>query len=299
MTKRFIGLTVLGIMLWVIIGYQRLHASYQREVASSSYAQKPACERQWIPQSAIQSPSAVSFMFNIGCGFLYFHKIQGNLTPAPKGLFGTFSGATFDDIQRFSYNKTPMFEANIAARFLPWLSGALTYYGQSGVSVQSHANSAIAIGNSNAPVWALFQSNLQLYGVLFKCYAQSPYALRIGDWAMTPYLGMGVGPSWQTWSAPTVYEMAISSNTYTSTVLSLRQKVSANACWTGELGLTFKPAYPDAGLSLRVGCKYIDWGGSGNIGVLQQQETKVAPFKPISVKKVYSFVPFIGVQFNF
>ncbi len=261
----------------------------------TSHLSKPV----WFPTAKLQSPSSVFFAFNIGVGFLYFNKVRGNLTPAPKALFSDYAGADFGEIKKFGYNRTPVFEANLGTRIRPWLRVALTYYGQSEVSIESNFNSSIATGSSNDPVWATFRSNLQLYGLLGKCYIENPYALVIGSWATTPYLALGVGPSWQSWTNISVYEMVIKSGTYTSSVISLRQKISANASWTGELGFNFKPATPEAPLSIRIGCKYIDWGQARQMGVLQEQGAKVAPFKPISVKKVYSFVPFIGVQFNF
>lgn len=252
-----------------------------------------------FPTKELLAPSKISFSFNVGIGFLYFHQLKGNLSPIPTGLFSGFSGSDFGKIGKFGYNRTPLFEANIGYRVLPWIEIALTYYGQSGVSCESAPNSSIATGSSNNPTWATFRSNLDLNSILLKCYFNSPSSLLLGTFSFTPYLALGIGAGWQSWTNICLYEMRVASGSFDSTVLSLNQKISANVTWTCDVGLNIKPATPQAPFSLRAGCKYIDWGQAREMGVLQKQGSKVGPFKPISVKRVDSFAPYIGVQFNF
>jgi hypothetical protein len=252
-----------------------------------------------FPTKELLASSKISFNFNVGIGFLYFRKLKGNLSPIPTGLFSGFSGSNFGRIGNLGYNRTPLFEANIGYRLLPWIEMALTYNGQSGMSCESQPNSSIATGSSNNPTWASFRSNLQLNSVLLKFYFNSPSSLILGNFSFTPYLAAGIGAGWQSWTNICMYEMRIASGSFESTVLSLNQKISANVTWTCDVGLNIKPATPRAPFSLRAGCKYIDWGQARQMGILQQQGAKAGPFKPISVKRVDSFAPYIGVQFNF
>ncbi|MCH9633297.1 MAG: hypothetical protein S4CHLAM7_00200 [Chlamydiae bacterium] len=286
------------LLTFFYFGFSQLEGS-TAPPSYQNYPSKDLSRPLWFPSKELEAPSRINFAFNVGVGFLYFYKVRGNLTPAPKSLFSNYAGADFGEIAKFAYNKTPLFEADLGVRIFSWWNTALTYYGQSGVSIESHFNSSVATGSNNDPVWSTFRSNLQLNALLMKCYFQNPYALIIGSWATTPYMALGVGPSWQSWTDICLYEMVINNGSFSSSVLSLRQKISANATWTAEFGFTLKPATPESPMSLRIGCKYIDWGQARQMGVLQEQGAKLGPFEPVSAKKVYSFVPFIGVQFNF
>lgn len=293
-------LTKKGLFLTLLILFAfKAYGAKQTQYSGYYYPAGGLYTPTWFPTKELIAPSKVSFSFNVGLGILYFHKLRGNLSPTPTGLFPNFSGSDFGEIKKFSYNRTPLFEANIGYRFRPWLQTALTYYGQSGISCESQFNSSVATGSNNDPTWATFRSNLQLYSVLLKVYLDSPSSLVIGSFAFTPYLALGIGAGWQSWTNITLYEIRVTSGTYNSSAISLRQKISANVTWTGDLGFNIKPASPQAPISLRVGCKYIDWGQARQMGVLQQQGAKVGPFKPVSIKKVNSVVPYIGVQFNF
>ncbi len=252
---------------------------------------------QWAPLKDIQSPAGMYFDFSIGPGFLYFSKLKGNLTPKPIESFSNFAGLNFGNMQKISYNKTALYEAMISARIFPWLKCGLSFYGQSGISAESFGGSAnTAAGN---PAWSIFRSDLQLYSVMFKFFLENPYPLIVGSWAFNTYFGLGVGPGWQSWTNNQIFEMVLINSTLTSTQISLRNKFSANAVWTGDAGLSFRPATNDATMMIRLGCKYTSWGQMREIGELKDQELKVGPLKPIKARNVYSFSPYIGIRWCF
>lgn len=285
-------------LFWFILAFL---SSSQPLLSYSSYSNPHSQESKgkWLSQTYLQSPHAIDFAFNIGLGLLYFHKTKGNLSPIPPPLFSQFDGVNFGPIARLGYNRTPVFEAQIGYKIFSWLKASLVYEGQSGVSVESQFNSTRS-NTTQRPAWACFRSNLQLNAMLIKVMAQVPSAYRLGSWAFSPYMAMGVGPCWQSWTSPSVYLMTLNAQgSLSSVVLSLNQKITAHALWMGELGLNIQPAQKNAPFTLQVGCKYVDWGSSGSIGVQQAQGGKLAPFKPVSIQKVYSFIPFIGIQFNF
>lgn len=245
----------------------------------------------------IQSPTGVYCDFNIGVGFLYFSKLRGNLSPIPPSSFSNFSGANFGNTQKFSYNKTPLFEGMISARMTPWLKGGLSFYGQSNVAIESFGGAALT--SSGNTVWSIYRSNLQLYALMFKIFVESPAPLIVGSWAINSYFGMGVGPGWQSWTNNQIYEMAIVNSNYTSSILSLNNKFSANAVWTADAGIWLQPATDQVTMMIKIGCKFTDWGQMRQVGSMKDQSVKVGPFKPIQARVVYSFAPYIGVRWCF
>ena len=254
-------------------------------------------KKPFISIKEVQAPLGVDFSFSIGVGFLYFKNLKGNLSPIPTQSFPSYTGTNFGKIPGFSYNKTPLFEAMLTKRILPWLKCGLSLYGQSEVSIESYTQASLTRSDNTA--YSQFRSNLQLYAVLFKFFIENPYPLRIKNMIINPYLGLGVGPSWQSWTNNQVYESLISQNGYSSTTLSLNNKFSANATWTADAGIYLQPATDQSTMKVRLGCKYTDWGQMRQIGAMKNQNTKLAPFKPIQAKKVYSFAPYVGVSWCF
>lgn len=251
----------------------------------------------FIPIQEIQAEAGIDFTFTIGVGFLYFYHRKGNLSPIPLSSFPNFRGAEFGSVPKFSYNKTPLYEAMVTRRILPWLNAGLSLSGQSEVSVESHYSSALT--NANNLAFAQFRSNLQLYAIMFKTYLENPRPFSIGTWALGSYFGLGVGAGWQSWTNSSLYETVVLNNTFTTSTISLRNKFSANAVWTADAGIYFQPKTKDSTLKIRLGCKYMDWGQMRQIGAMKNQEVKIAPFKPIGAKKVFSFSPYAGVTWSF
>lgn len=250
------------------------------EAYSNQY--RPAIDT--ISLKDIQSPAGMYFDFSIGPGFLYFSKLKGNLSPIPKSSFSSYQGVNFGNIQKFSYNKTALYEAMFSMRVFYWLNCGLSFYGQSGISIES--TSPVAYANSGAPAWSQFRSDLQLYALLFKAYISTPYPLLIGRWAWNTYLGLGVGPGWQSWINNQINEMILVNNNFSSSIISLNNKFSANAVWTGDAGFSFQPATNEPTMMIRVGCKYTAWGQMREIGQLKDQSIKVGPLQPIKAKSV-------------
>lgn len=248
---------------------------------------------------SFNDPIDIQFAFNVGLGLLYFHHLQGNLTPSPPSLFSNYQGVHFKPIASIAYNRTPFFEASLHYLFTPWFKTALVYMGQSNVSIETAYNSTTS-NITQRLAWATFRSNLLLNAVSLKASFLLPTPIALGQWSFTPYSSISLGSSWQSWTSPCVILMTTNAQqNYVSTPLNLKQKISANVLWGVEAGLYLNPSLENSPLSIQLGCRFVDWGRSGNIGVLQQQAAKVGPFKPISIQKVYSLVPFLGVQFNF
>jgi len=123
--------------------------------------------------------------------------------------------------------------------------------------------------------------------------------------SIAPHLAVGVGPGWQSWtnikmnyiSATDSLQTGFNSN---GGPLFLSQKISANAVWMIDLGFRAQSVYPNGQFSALVGCKYNQWGQARSIGKLTQQGAWNQGLRqPIRAKSLYSFVPYLGFQWNF
>lgn len=249
----------------------------------------------WVNSNKFQCSSSIWAQFNAGIGFLYFSGLSGNLMGVPNDDFNATH--SFVPLKgRLSYNRTPLLEYLLGYRFNTWLKLALSYQHQTGVIVQSKAVNAI-IG-SNGVNAARFSSNLALDAILAKVYFELPFSMIWRSIATNPYLAVGVGPGWQSWSLPqNVYYIGTQT---TSETLPLRSRNNASAVWMLDLGFRMQSALPSNTFSVVMGCKYNQWGQARNIGLLSHQASlKDALSKPLRIKTVYQFAPYLGVQWNF
>lgn len=232
-------------------------------------------------------PLSCFYQQTVGIGFLYFSGVKGNLNPVVD-LNGTASTKTTKPLQgHIGYNRTPVTEFIIGRDIWHWLKIALSYTQQSGVSIQTKPQ---AIPNLNRSTQLLAQ--MRLDAALFRVYFMFPYTLVWKNYYYEPYLSVGVGPSWTTWS---------DIRTPATIFNNLRMKVSANCAYTVDLGAKLRRAMPTYVLSFTLGCKYTQWGQSRQMGKPSQQfrAANSGLLSPFRITTVYQFAPYIGVQFNF
>jgi hypothetical protein len=94
----------------------------------------------------------------------------------------------------------------------------------------------------------------------------------------------------------------------------MKQKISANAVWWADLGLKLRSVIPNVNFAVRLGTKFIGWGQTLQIGLPSQDrdglsgaytdtfnsvERETLLYSPFKIKYVYSFAPYIGVQWDF
>ncbi len=254
----------------------------------------------WAKVKSFQSPKALWTQFNTGIGFLYFSGLRGNLMGQPVLNFDPVTGWRDVPLKgRLSYNRTPLFEYLLGYRFNSWFKLALSYQYQGGVTIQTKALFANPVNNDSKTNMAQFTSNLSLNALLFKLYLELPYAFIFKNFATNPYLAVGVGPGWQSWTRIQTHYM-LNNVDYESYPLPLRQKISANAVWMIDLGFRIQRAYPGSKFSVLLGCKYNQWGQARSMGGMNQQGAhKLAITQPLRIKTVYQFAPYLGVQWDF
>ena len=246
---------------------------------------------------------------NVGVGFLYFAGIRGNLEPAIAiQTNGQFSIIKSDKplSGRFSYNRTPLVEAIIGMDVFNWWKVALSYQHQGGIVVQSPTKSLFS--NLNIPQGALadFRSDVSLDAIMFKTYFMFPHVLVWKNMYTEPYLGLAVGPGWQTWTRiDQILDLGL-------LAVPIRQKISANCVFSVDLGFKLRKAMPNNMLSLTLGCKYNLWGQARSMGDQSDQYSesffsplgggtgeRVSLTNPLRIKTVYQFAPYIGAQISF
>ncbi len=249
----------------------------------------------------LQPSKSIFFQTNIGVGFLYFSGVRGNLMGLPVSNFDPTNSYRNVPLKgRLIHNKTPLFEYLLGYRFNPWLKLALSYQHQGGITIQTKTLSAYANASATPRTeMAQFTSNLSLDALLAKVYFETPFVIVRKDLSINPYLAIGIGPGWQSWTQIRVDYMFVN-NAFTGDTLPLRQKISANAVWMGDLGVQVQKAYISNLFSVLLGCKYNQWGQARSIGKMSKQGAhKLAITQPLRIKTIYEFVPYLGVQWNF
>ena len=272
-----------------------------------NYMINKKCIMRWKPfvthVNNIQEKSGTMIQANVGIGFLRFDKVRGNLQVEPSSLLNTEVQTSAPYKGSLKYNRTPLMEYLIGYQYNQWFMTALSYQHQGAVFVETPPLRASEIvSQAEGPVDTM-KSQLELNSVMLKVYFQSPKSLVWRGWAHTPYIAAGVGPGWQSW---TDTQVCYGNNgtavvpIYTSGTVRLRQKISANAVWTVDVGLKMKNATPNCKFSILGGCKYNAWGQARSIGKIDQQgDIKLGLFKPVTIRMVYQFAPYLGVQWNF
>ncbi len=247
------------------------------------------------------------FQTNIGVGFLYFSGVNGSTGATYNNTFTNVDQAALVGRSLYRnhlrYNRTPLFEYLLGYQWAPGIKGAFSYQHQGGISVQS----AMESGRNNLVASSLFpphpysqlRTNLSLDAFMAQFILEYPRALICKKIAIAPYLGIGVGAGWQSWTNIELEQTAFLANVYGNFILPLRNKYIANAVWMANLGIHFRSATPDQEFSVVVGCKYNNWGQAYNIGkVGQQNAPKRGLVSPFGIDTLYSFAPYLGVQWS-
>ncbi len=273
------------------------------QTAKSAYKLKGKSPQVWLPywvaSREFQCPTSLWTQFNAGVGFLYFSGLRGNLMGRPVENFAPNSQYRDAPIKgRLSYNRTPLFEYLVGYQFNLWFKLALSYQYQGGIAIGTKTLEAFPGPAATGPNYTQFKSNLSLNAVLAKLYFELPFSMIWRSLSTTPYLAVGVGPGWQSWADTLVVYMQ--TPFFAGQPLPLRQKNSANAVWMVDLGLRLQSAYPNSHFSILLGCKYNQWGQARSIGKMSQQGAhKIALTHPLTVKTIYQFAPYLGVQWSF
>ncbi len=256
----------------------------------------------WIGN--VQDQAKRSFVqYNIGLGFLYFSDVRGNLSAVPVTTGSVNTAVTIPLAGKIGYNRTPVFEYSTGYRIFNWLKVALALEHQNGIGIQTDMLNSVLTGtrisDSSVPK-AQLRATLGLNALYPKVTFELPWVMIWKNWLNALYLSVGIGPSWQSWTDIRVYEQFSVAGIETTFVNTLNQKYPANAFWQFDAGIRMKQASISSTFSFLIGCKFSSWGQTRNIGLLSQQGSwGFALSSPFRARMLYSFVPYIGAQWNF
>lgn len=293
---------------------------------SSSQTRKIRRQRQsrtqvvnsWVPyvmkNRYFQPSKNYFFSMDAGVGFLYFSGITANLQPTTFEGTGESTARVLNrSFQgKIGYNRTPVIEAMIGTRLASCVSIALSLMHQGGIYIDtpyqfygsplgSRPGLPVLFGG---PAAYKFQSRVALDACLGKVYVNVPSSLIWKKISFNLYLGGGAGIGWQTWALNQVIvetPTGVNAAGLAQGAYRLKQKISANLVWQGDLGFKIRSLIPDVNFALRVGAKLIGWGQARQIGLLNQQRNScnTGLMDPFRVTFVYSVAPYLGVQWIF
>jgi len=159
-----------------------------------------------------------------------------------------------------------LFEYLVGYKFNNWLKLALSYQHQGGVAIQTKAHQGFPAGGQSTTDTVRLSSNLTLDSLLAKVYFELPFSMIWRSLSTNPYLAVGVGPGWQSWTNISVNYIVPENGPFGGEPFALRQKNSANVVWMADAGLRVQSAYPDSKFSVLLGCKYNQWGQARSMG---------------------------------
>lgn len=237
------------------------------------------------------------FQSNIGVGLLYFSGVQGNLAGTNPAFFST-STVNSPIKGSLKYNRTPLYEYLLGYQPLYYLRLGLSYQHQGNVTVQT---SYIRKTSPNPPPVSMLTTNLELDSLMLKVYGESPWALNCKRFSFRPYLAASLGAGWQTWSNVEMLRLGlIVRGVRESGIQPVRQKINPTFCWGFDGGLSSRGVFEFGSIALLTGIKFNIWGQSGSIGRVQDQgNLTFGLFEPFSVKTVYQWAPYLGLEWCF
>lgn len=278
---------------------QEQFVAYSKNKPSSTSPKNNRRAIHYKHSKELQSQKSIFTQFNVGVGFLYFDGIAGNLAPQPATNLSGNSLGSFVVEKKLSYNRTPLFEYMLGYRMCHWLNASLSFQNQPGIVVDTYVRGLGQTGDTTSAI-TKFSSYLELNSFMFKLGFEVPYPLVVKKAAFIPYAAVGVGPSWQSWTDMTMTYSYIQGGGLFYDRYPLRQKIVANASLMVDLGVRLRSSMPNSGFSFVSGCKYNLWGQILNLGKNKQQGAPVISLtKPLKVTTLYSFAPYMGVQWNF
>lgn len=292
-------------------GYFKAEAA-PRNLKNSNSSSKTDWSPSFCKSNAIWSSQNFFVTNNIGIGFLYFSGLKGS--GLENGADPTWHRASDQDFGRrhLCYNRTPLYEGALSWKIFHFMTAGVFYTGQSNIHIETLAWVRTP-PNHNAQATYLpfdFKSDVDLNALGLKVGFFLPISYVRFSVGCTPYLNLFVGPSWQSWANVSFID------TTNKIIFTYRPKISANCFFGTDLGLRFQNVNPGLRnmVSVVIGCKFNIWGQARSIGKKNQQLWRgglLNPVdasgrgdeyylqRPISIKTVYQFAPYIGFALGF
>ena len=138
---------------------------------------------------------------------------------------------------RLEYPRTPLIEFMVGYRLTSFMKWAFSYQHQGPTAFQTEALPSFHPRQGQRPSLnncIQLSSLLSLDALQLKGLFELPFSLIFKSVSLSPYLGLSIGPGWQTFSQVQVDYMA-ETRSFVGHVLPLRQKISCNAVFGVDL----------------------------------------------------------------
>lgn len=240
-----------------------------------------------------------------GANFLFFTGYKGNLAPRPIGLFSLSGpGADYQVKGRPNYNVAPFLEMAAAFNVYNWLSFGPYLQSVQGIafSTDTFLHRSIAV---NTMVSGNFSSDLDLNAVGGRVMFNISNLVKFKTWCFGIIAGGGAGGGFQTWKNAQGYMIFKPAGTVAAAELltenfKWRTRYAVNFSYTADAAFTFKSRNPYASMSLlKLGCKFIGWGRSKELGKATNPGYPISYFKPVTLEGIYSIAPYLGFEWSF
>ncbi len=271
--------------------------------------------------------------FDAGLSFLYFAGVKGNLITIPENIFlpptGQSGGVGFTQSQpirgRIETNRTPLYTLDFGWHLMNSVDFGCTIQAQQGIAIRTKPFQFAYIA-AGVPTLVInnFEANLDLYSIGGKLMFHWNEMLRYSGWTMDLFFGGSVAGAWQSWTKVQAVQSFFNNavgvlDSMQNSNVSFRNQYYTNFSYTGDAGFLFKPSNIFSKTAFRMGCKFVGWGSTRGLGDQKDQgdifndgstandptltsfNGRIRPgyFKPIRIKTIYAWVPYIGIVFDF
>lgn len=237
----------------------------------------------------------------VGFGLLRFSHVRGSL--ATSGRTDNF--ALRDGIKgSLAYSRTPLLEFDAGGEIFSWLWAAFSYQHQGNIDVQTTVQ-PIPEPTGVARLlddYGQFSASLRLDSFALKLYFVSPIQMIWKGMSYGGYIGLAVGPCWQSWTSmrrnavDSIFGIVGLSNSAV-----FKNQYCASCLFMTDIGFKVTTANRPSAFSFLGGIKFNLWGQARNLCAQSKNNdySHVGLQKPIRIRTIYQFAPYIGLSFAF
>jgi len=264
-------------------------------------------KNQWKPYLAPlflnSCPKHSYLQVNVGFGLLRFSGLKGGFNRS--GIPVSIETNSFEG--RLAYSRTPLVEMILGCQYNTWFQAGLSYQHQGDIDVQSIPQMLPAAEGIFMNI-GQFKSSLRLDAFAVKVYFNTAKAMIMKGIAYSAYMGLGTGPSWQSWTNMTIDAMDFIGSSISSAVsttltdnFSFKNRYCANWFFMVDPGFKLQSVIPSKNVSVLLGCKFNYWGQARNLGHSQGMKNWFTGglAHPIGIKSIYQFAPYFGFELDF
>lgn len=258
------------------------------------------------PPAGRKSPPRPKFSVEIDAGpsFLVFEKYKGNLVATPQGFFPiTSAGVSNYPVKgKPRWNTTPLYEMSAVYNFLKWLGFGFYMQNSQNISFSTKPWKSALNSGTGLTGTGFFESNLSLNALGGKLMFNFPNLIRMKRYALGVYAGGGAGVAYQTWTNSKGYQQydATTGDANLRTqVLTWRTRYFYNFGYNADAGLSLHSREPISRTLLKVGCKFVGWGATGQLGDATSSDNVWSYWQPVSLGGIFSIVPYMGFNWSF